>query len=309
MAGKRRRIARTAQCVLALGLCASAALPQDGPDSVTVTGTRLKPEEIRQRATDYVRIAGVAEGDRPVARWIDPICPKIFGLAPEQAARIERAVRDAASEAGAKVAGDRCESNIAISFNRDAAAVVRQIAARAPGRVAQVSPSALERLRTGADPVRWWYAHETRSSSGQRGAREVAAPTMADGVGGGGGGSVLPQSRGGSLTHYGSSMISTREMRALTGATIVVDIDRTRNVPFDAVAAYVALVALAEIRLGDAAPAGSVLTLFDPASPVDALSVNDRAFLRALYSLPMDRTGRLQRGKLIAALIAAQERE
>ena len=105
---------------------------------------------------------------------------------------------------------------------------------------------------------------------------------------------------------YTSSIVSTQTVRVLQTATVLVDIDRVEGMTLDAVASYVALVALAEINAEGFAAPGSILGLFAPPEGPEMLTDWDRTFLRALYDLPLDREARLQRGHLIGALVEAQ---
>ena len=72
-----------------------------------------------------------------------------------------------------------------------------------------------------------------------------------------------------------------------------------------ALAAYAALVALAEIRPGDVNAEGSILSLFASSDAPRGLTEQDRAFLRTLYRLPLDRHARYHRGTLVAGMISA----
>ena len=108
--------------------------------------------------------------------------------------------------------------------------------------------------------------------------------------------------------HYNSSMVSTQTVRALVDAVVLIDVSRIERMPLDAVAAYAAMVAFAEIRESDFAARGSILGLFenDPSAP-RALTEWDRAFLRVLYRLSLDRDARRHRGILVRDLLAAVE--
>ena len=111
-----------------------------------------------------------------------------------------------------------------------------------------------------------------------------------------------------SIYHYNSSMVSTQAVRALVDAVVLIDISRIDRMPLEAVAAYAAMVAFAEIRKSDFAATGSILGLFesDPSAP-RALTEWDMAFLRVLYRLPLDRDARRHRGILVRDLLAAVE--
>lgn len=277
----------------------AAAAGDDGP--IIVSG-----QELRQRVTDFVRGTGVARGDTPAARWVDPVCPKVLGLSENGARAAEARMRDVAVQAGIAVAREPCDSNIVVSFAPDAGAVVREIDRRSPRRLSDLSPSARAELLDGSAPVRWWYVTETRgrhSGSGRVGTAPQAMTNPATHDGSGGGSALTSDVP--TMLHYENSIISTLTNRVLTSATVVIDQDSVMGMKLDAVAGYAALVAFAEIRSADFVPDGSILTLFAASNPPRGLTPQDMAFLRALYRLPLDREARLHRSLLVGEMIAA----
>ncbi len=288
--------------ILAVPAVAVAVVPDNGSsDQITVTATKLRPEEARDRADTFVRSLGVLSGEATLARWVEPVCPKALNLAPQYAAIVETKLRAIATAARVPVARTPCHANIAVSFVPDGGAVVRQIAAKSPRRFAELAGSARAALLDGTAPIRWWYATGRRHKDGV--AASTAPPPIMVGSGEGGG-SVLPTLDGGSYSSYGDSLLATPTVRVLTGATVVVDIARTDGLPLDAVVSYAAMVAFAEIKAADFAPPYSILGLFQPGG-ARGLSDWDRAFLAALYRVPHARAGRQQRGLLVREIVAA----
>ena len=288
----------------ALGLPLIAAqTPRSEPAPQSITVNALLPEKTaRELAVGFVRATGVAAGETPAARWTAPICPEVLGLEDIGKRAAEAKIRRVAAAVGADVAPDGCKRNIIVSFTSDGGAVARKIVEREPRRVANLSPQARSAVLTGAAPVRWLYTAETR-------ARHGGEQTMASNAGksgpathdGSGGGSAI----GGGLMHYESSIISTLTNRVLTSAIVIIDTDEAMGRRLDALAAYAALVALAEIRNADAAPVGSILTLFESSAPPRDLTAQDMAFLRALYRLPLDRQAMQHRGQLVGGITGA----
>lgn len=262
--------------------------------SVVVIG---EPEEQRRRELkEFVRELGVANGERSAARWVDPVCPTVTGLSPAHASIVETRVRSVARDIGARVAGRRCEPNIVIAFSGNGRALARAIGARAPARLAEVPVTQRGSLFDSQAPIRWWYSTEARDSSGVS-ASSILPPWTAGNSAAGG--SILPINEDGTiLNHYNPSLISTRTMRALQSATVLVDANLSEGQMLSSVADFAALVALAEIQL-DARPPNSVLSLFaDPNAP-RRMSPRDQDFLKALYRLPLDRRARQQRARLV----------
>jgi hypothetical protein len=302
----RRLLAAAAALAAAAGAAAQTAAPPPA-DTVTVTGTRLSPEAVHQRAVDFVHATGVAAGEIPAARWAAPVCPHVIGITDPAAARlVEAKLRTVAADAGIAVAPAPCRGNIAIVFAADGGGVVRDIVARSPGRLASLAPAAVATLIDGAAPIRWWYSSDVRDKDGIA-ATATGAPSSTVG-GAEGGGSVLPGTADTTfIQHYASSLVSTEDVRTLRAATVVVDVTRTDGLPLSAVASYAAMVALAEIRPG-AAPPDSVLGLFAGGPVLRSPTAWDLAFLRALYRLPLDRAAMRQRGLLVADLVTGLTR-
>ncbi len=289
-----------------------AANTADAP--IVVTGARLSPREARARAVAFVNGTGVASGERSVARWVDPVCMSVVGISDRHAGIVVERLRRIAVAAGVPVARGRCETNLAVVFTQDAGETVREVARRAPRRLEEVTGQSRNRLVDGDAPIRWWYTTQPRSRHGMRQATNAAGFAAAegggqDGMGSGasGGGSALPDNVP-NLYHYNSSIISTQSVRALIAASVIVDVNAMDRMPLEAVAAYVAMVAFAEIRENDFTSPGSILGMFDAApSAPRALTEWDMAFLRVLYRLPLDRDARRHRGILVRDLLEAVE--
>ena len=308
------RPARLAGALLAGGLGFAAGNAQSPSEetawqqSLLVEAQRLAPGPARERATQFVRTTGVASGQTPTARWVDPVCPRVIGIQDEAARSAEARIRAIAELAGTPVAGEPCDSNLVVSFAPNPASVVREIGRRAPGQLAQVAQDDRDALLNGDAPIRWWYRTELRERHGglQQDNSTLAGgttPSTHDGSGAGTGiAGGVP-----SLMHYESSVLSTLTQRALTSATVVIDQDRVMGLPLNTLAAYAALVGLAEIRKGDAAPEGSILSLFGAQPRPQRLTTGDMAFLRALYRMPLDREANRHRGTLVHDMTAALE--
>lgn len=264
-------------------------------DPIVVVGQTR--EAVRERAQAFLRATGVAAGETPATRWEDPVCPKVLGLAERQAKLVMGQVRAVASHAGADLGGAGCRANVFITFVSDGAALVRDISKRSPTALDGVAPSAREALRTGTQPIRWWYRSELVGKDGRGQMSSMPVALLGDH------GNVPTRGETGTLSQYDSSLTSTQAMRVLRSATIVVDVTKIDGRPLEAVAAYAAMVALAEIK-GDAAPTeGTILGLFEANSVVRELSQQDRNFLAGLYRLRLDRSALQHRGSLIAAMM------
>lgn len=271
---------------------------QAAPPSDTINVIGRKPEEAREEAKAFLAITGVAE--RPVARWIDPICPVALDVREDVARRVEERIRAAASAAGAKVARGKCTPNLKIVFSSDAQALVRQVSARTGG-FSELPARDRELLQASFPPVRWWHTIQERTKDGLRPMATDTPPAAGMDVGSG-------QVTLGGLVHqqYRSSFLSSQMVRGIIAAKVVIDVTLAEGTPLDSVADYAALVGLAEIRLAEQTPPNSVLALFTRGGPRE-LTSTDQTFLRTLYRLPLDRTAVAHRGLLIRGLVGGTE--
>ncbi len=95
---------------------ATAASLQPASQTIVVRGTPLNPEQARQRAVDFVKSTGVANGQKQVARWVVPVCIKVIGVSTAQTAKVEDLMLGVAREANIPVARQGCEPNITVIF-------------------------------------------------------------------------------------------------------------------------------------------------------------------------------------------------
>lgn len=302
----RARMARPlAAAALGLALAAAGTPPSDASDHIVTIGAILPEKAAHDLAVAFVRTTGVASGETPAARWVAPICPEVLGLEDVGKRAAEAKIRRIAAAVGADVAPQGCRRNIVVSFVSDGAALARAVVNREPRRVANLSPNARSAVLTGSAPIRWLYTSETRDRNG---GAETTAGNAAQSIPATHAGSGAGSSIGGdmpTLMHYDSSVLSTLTNRVLTSAIVIVDTDEAMGRRLDALAAYAALVALAEIRNADAAPTGSILALFGSSEPPRDLTAQDLGFLRALYRLPLDREAMAHRGQLVHGITGA----
>ena len=289
---------------------AAAASVQPANQPIVVRGTRIDPDQARDRAVEFVKRAGVAKGQKQVARWVVPICIKVIGVQDAQAERVKQTMIGIAREASMDIAGPKCEPNITVSFTADPRQVVRHIKARRPHQFNELSLADRERVLTGDAPVRWWYATGMTDRDGVK-SNNISPGFVSAGAGSSVPGSAVsdPLTVGGvgdmtSTQQYNSgSHVRTPTMRSLYGATVIVDGTKLGTTSVDSLAAYAAMVAFAEMDASDPPPPDSILGLFQPSSIESSLTDWDMAFLKSLYRMPLDRRARIQRGHLVEALL------
>ncbi|MBA4751831.1 MAG: hypothetical protein H2055_06345 [Sphingopyxis sp.] len=259
-----------------LALLVAAPVAGDDPDAIIVTGTPVTPEEAKKRAAEYVRRAGIAQL-KPLARWVDPVCPRTVGVNDMVAGIVNARVRTVATAAGAPVAPADCQANIVIAFSADGRSLARAVRRKAPDQFAELAPVARDRVLDGTSAIRWWYTTRDESRDGM---------PISDFY----------------VKLYNSSIVSTQVVRALQTATVVIDVEQADGMPLDSVAAYAAMVALAEFRSNPPPPKESILALFDGETERRELSSHDAALLRGIYTVPPDREAYQQRRQLVTTV-------
>jgi hypothetical protein len=278
--------------IAVVGSSPGGAAQANNPDTINVIAR--KPEEARQEAQSFIKATGVAE--QPIARWIDPICPVALNVRADAARKVEQRVREIATQSGARLGSAKCVPNLKIVFSAHAQVLVRQLASRF-GAFSDLDADSRAVMHGKSAPVRWWHTVQDRTKDGLRPMAGDTPP--AAGINAGLGAVVL-----GGRVHqqYRSSLMSSQMMRGIIAARVIIDVKLAEGTPLNSVAAYAALVSLAEIRLGESAPPASILSLFRPEGPRD-LTALDTRFLRTLYRLPLDRTAIAHRGLLLRGLV------
>ena len=242
------------------------------PDDIVVEGERLTREEAKKRANAFIRTLGVAPGiysQDSVARWTVRLCPRALGLSDEHAALVEGWFRDTVRSSGARIADGKCDANVLLLFVDDGANFIKLFKARYPGQFADMSGPDIRDLVELDKPVRWWYS--VRRTSG------------------------------------GLSLIGPQTLRSIEGATIVIDVNDAEGATLRAVTDYAAFVALSGIRIRAEPQSQSILGLFDDRQGRRELTPWDKRFLTELYAMPHERKGRYQRGRLVGALVKADD--
>lgn len=295
-----RLLLKSTYVVLTMLLPTTASAQSERADdrTITVTGSPLTLEQVRREAKEYVRETGIAEGVKPAARWTTAICPAVIGVSEENGVIIRRKIEEVARTAKVKFAAQPCATNIVVAFAYDGRDLTRRLAKK-PGQVGDGDLQTRKLLVESNAPVRWWYNTALTSRYG-------SGPSSGDMPGTGTGEDGASSTPGGDMIAlYNSSIVSTQVKRVLTGATVIVDVNRAEGTKLDAIAALAALVVLAEIE-PDARPAGSILSLFPAGSGIADLSDTDRQMLKTLYTLSLDRTARRHRGRLLQGIVQAK---
>ena len=280
-------------------MSASAALAQHAPaDTMTVTAERLSRGALRAQATKFMRKALADTRNGQNARWFTPLCPVALGVDGKVGQLFTSRIADVARHVGLKLAGGDCDPNVAVVFTRDARTLVKTVNRRQSGALDALPGPERALLNSPTLPVRWWHFTAPESADGK--------PFSPGPLGLGASANGLP----GEITYNNNARASRLDLPSrvgITGAVIVVDIERIGAVSMAALTDYVALVALSRLRINARErPEGSIMALFDPGAPrFDGLTDQDERFIEAMYGSPATVEGWRQRGDMAVRMADA----
>jgi hypothetical protein len=299
---------RAALALTIWAAAASVALAQPKPgDSVTVTGAkdRLTVRRFVETFTAPTRITG------KIARWEVGVCPITAGLKPGFARYISQRVRDVAAQVGAPVNADAaCKPNIEIVFTTTPQALANTIRKKHDAYLGYADTSGQrDQLATITRPIQSWYLTTTQ---------DLAGKTVVDGsrVAGTGGVRVpcfetvrcqggTQEINSGSPVHAmlttGSRAIGDGLRSGFYHVIIVADPTKLLDHEIGTLADYIAMLALTQLSSLDVCQnLASVTSLLTPgcASSAQALTVNDRGYLRGLYHMNPERALSVQEDQI-----------
>ncbi len=294
---------------------AQAAAPDAaaGDPAIVVTGEAKTDAQIRDEAHSFVRAVAAAPGSSDqLGRWNQPICPKVIGATPTEETLVIERIRTVAAEAGVRLAKRKsCAPNILVAFTHDPSGVTREVLTRRSHAARAVPVSARADLIDGAYPVRWWYDLKVEGRSGEvpigdNPALLGALVTAAGSPGVGGGGQIAQsEHQAGNVYDYSSSLIGTKSRQSIGAATIIIDVNKVRGQSDDALASFVAMVALAPLKLPPRPlPTPTITNLFHASKDARALDLSewDRAYIAALYQTAPNRAAKVQRASMTARI-------
>ena len=223
------------------------------------------------------------------ARWKDPVCFNVYGLAPAAKYMVERRMKEIAAQVGAPVnRADPCTPNVTIAFTTDPPATLQSIAEARPWLVPCVG---MIRTRVKESlPIQAWYADMMVGASG-RGI--IMNPCDDFGV---------TYFNGNDMTHLNSGIET-----GIATVVILVNTNAIMGMTLGALADHFALLALAEARqTSSCKEVESIANLMvkdcHPALVAKEITRNDIMMLTSLYGTRDDRLQRLQHVRVISGM-------
>jgi len=261
---------------------AQADEPNSGP-TIVVTGKRPLTEE---KALEVVRrVARPIDGQ--LARFKEPVCPRVTGFQPQYEALVEKRIRAVAEAAGAGAGEEGCVTNLFVVVVDDGREFVAELHRQHPEALAGVSKRDFAALANDEGAARSWTKTALTNSAGATVGRP--APTSGDGA--------VKYGYAGSSVHFGdvnvmqvyeTSNIDPSVQQAIVSTWVVLETRATFGKSLTQLADYAALRGLAMVRPAELdGSEDTILALFAPGSEAApaGLTEFDRAYLKSLYRI------------------------
>ena len=249
-----------------------APLPQ-----VTIEGAPDIDKQVREFVSEATRqVAASAASPPSLARWNQPICPRVDGLSAASSDSVLLHLSQAAAAVGIKIEPSPCQVSLYIVASNEPERLARSLHKRVPGLFGAAAPAVVERFFNTQRPVRVWYNTQFVGKYGNKlGPADVSKTPR--------------QPLRNSLAEL--SRLEFDDVRLIFTVVEVVDVARIAGIGTGRLADYLAMAGLAEINFdADLHAAPTILRTFDAlGDPVAAsdvpseLTTWDRGFLHGLY--------------------------
>ena len=246
-----------------------ATNPNEELDTITVEGARDRERELRRQVKNYVSAITAASHGADLARWTrdTPLCPTVAGLRLADGEFVLKRLSQIAATVGVPMAPEPCRPNLHVIVTSQPDEWLKAWSKREPWMFdSQIDAGGrmIHNFLHASTPARSWY-NVAFKGFGPFEDLPGAPAAFLPGTAGSGG----------------------RIHRDLWSVIVVIDARPALGVSFEQLAAYIALVGLAQIRMDaklDDAP--TILHLFSDSkkAPPLGLSPWDQAFLKGLYN-------------------------
>lgn len=271
--------------------------PTDGLPTVTVEATEAG-RRLKRKVDQFVTSMVVDPGHDSIERWNTPICLIVEGLSPDSSEFVRDRVLQAAAAAHAPLAGDDCTGNLYIIASSDPDGLLKDMLEHNPTMYYTLGGrSAIESYLHSRRPVRVWYNTGENCASNPSNASPVAAALQGTPLE-----NYMNNSSGVSFCSGGGSLVVHEGLPSIRSAIIVADKTRLKKISLGQLAAYVSMIALADVHLdADAGDVPTILRLFQHANTPQDLSRWDRALLYSVYNT--DQSSTVQVSEVKAAVV------
>jgi hypothetical protein len=275
----------------------AASVPAPAADIPVVTVTAPRPPTARELAglsvPNFVRNHSTpSRVIGQLTRWEKPVCPRTLGLDDAMDSFVTARVLAVAAAVGAPHAeSPNCKPNVFILFALEPQRVVQTMLKSDSKLLGFHYPTETTRFTVFNHPIQGWYVTATGDSMG---AELIDDPDAFDNEVDFGGGST-------------GSRLQTHISALIGFATIIVDFHKVKGMTIGPISDYLAVLTLTQAHLSDGcSQLPSIMDLMAAgcqgnAKP-DQVTAGDLAYLRALYSLDLQRPLALERSNLATAM-------
>jgi hypothetical protein len=279
----------------ALALSAGPVQAQTAPppqEEVVVEGHHLE-EALRAFVGE---VSAAPTGEDRLARWDRRICASVAGIRARYGQFIVDRLAQRAFQVGLESGEAGCQPNVLILVTPDSNVLAQTLVDNYKGLLAYYHDdqntrgrAAIEDFASTARPVRWWHVANTTSADGGRVRNSISLHTMAGGGLSGGTGAVMR------VPGTGASRLHATTRQDFDHVVVIVDATQAQGLQFEALADYIAMVALAQLDpAADVSAYSSILNLFasraaGAAAPM-AMTEWDVAYLQGLYGATRNAT-------------------
>jgi hypothetical protein len=277
---RKHVISLLAACAALVASPYTQAAESNSDPTIVVTG---KPPLTEAKTLEVVRrVARPVDGQ--LARFKEPICPRVTGFQSQYEALVAKRIRAIAEAVGAGAAEEGCVTNLNVVVVDDGRGFVAELHRQHPEVLAGLSKQEFAALTSDEGAARSWTATAQINSLGATVGRPP--PTA--------GGTAVKYDYGGAM-HFGdvnvmriyeSSNINPSVQQAIVSAWVVLDTRATFGKSLAQLADYAALRGLAMVRPAELdGSEDTILALFEPGSKATPgeLTEFDRAYLKSLY--------------------------
>lgn len=252
-------------------------------DPIIVTGTKLSKEAVRT----FIRDVAVEAADGQLARWDDPICPRVQGLEANFNAYIEGTIVALAKEIGARVAEPGCKINLVVAFTSEPGDFIASIRNARSDLFDSMTIPDRDKMAASGETVRTWNLIETKGADG---ANMIVMSDMAMG-------GLMNIN---AVRQYTTSSIQETTRQDIDATFITIDLEQIDGKTMQQISAYAAMLALAQVNASKPITAGpTILNLFhSPESAPADFTDWDIAYMRSLYDSNSRMSSQLQRNSM-----------
>jgi hypothetical protein len=282
---------------LAPPAASAPANPSATVSGVTVTAPE-RPDPLVDKTTQFVRQRLPTSRFEQYARFRDPICVKVIGLPAEFDAFVAKRVTDIARQVDAPVAAAaNCTPNVNVLFSAQPQAQLDDISKRRDILFGFHWVAQTKQLSTFNRPVQSWYLTRTVGTGGDSALELNQGSTFTDGLV-----SLDARPVGRAGSRLGEDMSSE-----LVHSLIIADANKVAGEKIDAVADYVAVLALSRWqKLETCSGLPTILNLMadgcDASDRPEAATEADLALLKGLYAADPRESGNQQRATIASAI-------